>query len=144
MNATDQAHYRLRLAEGFLKEAQQDIASRRWRSCVDNSQLAAEHAAKAVLGLLGPIGRTHSPSVFLRRALEENRFSEAQRAQVERLAECAEVLGPEVHIKSDYGDEGTRRTPWELFDEAGAKQALGLAEEAVRLSGQIVERGLRP
>ena len=94
MNATDQAHYRLRLAEGFLKEAHQDIASHRWRSCADNSQLAAEHAAKAVLGLLGPIGRTHSPSVFLRRALKENRLPEAQHAQVEKLPECARTARP--------------------------------------------------
>jgi HEPN domain len=65
MNSHDQAHYRLRLAEGFFDEAREDMHSQRWRSCVSNGQLAAENAAKAVLGLLGPIGRTHNPSVFL-------------------------------------------------------------------------------
>lgn len=45
----EEARYRLRLADGFLKEAGEDISLRRWRSCVDNSQLAAENAAKAVL-----------------------------------------------------------------------------------------------
>ncbi len=138
MNSYDQAHYRLRVAEGYLKEAQEDVGLRRWRSCVDNSQLAAEQAAKAVLGLLGPIGRTHTPFVFLRQALQESRFPEKSRTQVERLAECAELLGPEVHIKSDYGDEEMLLTPWELFDEGRAQQVLRLAEEAVRLARQII------
>ena len=143
MNAVEQARYRLRLAEGFLEEAQQDSSSSRWRSCVDNSQLAAEHAAKAALALLGPVGRTHKPFDFLRQALREDRFPEEVRRQAGRLAECAELLGPEVHVKSDYGDEEAQRTPWELFDEGRAKEALNLAVEAVALSKKIVERGLR-
>ena len=142
MNARDQGHYRLRLAEGFLDEARQDMHSQRWRSCVSDAQLAVENSAKAVLGLLGPIGRTHNPSVFLSEALQRGRFPEILRAQVERLVECARVLGPAVHVKSDYGDEETRQTPWELFDESRAKEALALAEEAVSLARQILERGV--
>jgi HEPN domain-containing protein len=142
MNSQDQAHYRLRLAEGFFDEAREDMHSQRWRSCVSKGQLAAENAAKAVLGLLGPIGRTHNPSVFLSEALQRGRFPEILRAQVERLAECARVLGPAVHVKSDYGDEETLQTPWELFDEGRAKEAVGLAEEAVSLARQILERGV--
>ena len=45
-------------------------------------------------------------------------------------------------MKSDYGDEETRQTPWELFDESRAKEALALAEEAVSLARQILERGV--
>lgn len=56
MQSTEQVRYRLRLAEGFLEEARQDISSQRWRSCVDNSQLAVENAAKALLAMLGPVG----------------------------------------------------------------------------------------
>jgi HEPN domain-containing protein len=142
MPIPEEACYRLQVAEGFLQEAREDIELRRWRSCADNSQLAAELAAKAVLGLLAPVGRTHQPSVFLRDALQQNLFPAAVRGQVERLAECAEFLGPEVHIKSDYGDEEARRTPWELFTEVDARQALSLAEEAVSLAARMVERGL--
>jgi len=40
VNAPDLVQYRLRLAEGFLKEAEQDFGLERWRSCVDNAQLA--------------------------------------------------------------------------------------------------------
>ncbi|MGH2352681.1 MAG: HEPN domain-containing protein [Chloroflexota bacterium] len=52
MSTSEDTRYRLRLAEGFLQEAHQDFALQRWRSCVDNSQLATENAAKAVLAAL--------------------------------------------------------------------------------------------
>lgn len=139
MQSAEQVRYRLRLAEGFLEEARQDISSKRWRSCVDNSQLAVENAAKAILAILGPVGRTHNPAVVLRQALAEGRFIESIRGQVERVAECAESLGPEVHVQSDYGDEVGHRTPWELFDEPAAQQALRVAEEAVSLTKEIVK-----
>ena len=134
---TEEAGYRLRLAEGFLQEARQDMELNRWRSCVDNSQLAAENGAKVLLAMLGPLGRTHNPAFLLRNALLENRFPQDLVAQVERVAECAALLGPDVHIESDYGDEAAWRTPWELFEETDARQALGLAENAVRLAKEI-------
>jgi hypothetical protein len=46
-------------------------------------------------------------------------------------------------VKSDYGDEETLQTPWELFDEARAKEAVGLAEQAIGLARQIVKRGVQ-
>jgi HEPN domain-containing protein len=58
--------YRLRIAQGFLDESRQDVALNRWRSAVDNAQLAVENAAKAVLALIAPIGRTHNPAPLLR------------------------------------------------------------------------------
>lgn len=143
MQVTEETRYRLRLAEGFLEEACQDFASRRWRSCVDNSQLAVENAAKAVLSLLGPVGRTHNPAVLLRQALDASRYPHPHPQsifqQVERLAECAELLGPDIHARSDYGDESEWRTPWELFDESDAQQALSLAEESVRIAKQVIQ-----
>lgn len=141
MQSAEQVRYRLRLAEGFLEEALQDISSQRWRSCVDHSQLAVENAAKAVLAILGPVGRTHNPAMILRQALEGGRFIEAIRGEVERIAECGESLGPEVHVQSDYGDELGGRTPWELFDEPTARQALHVAEESVSLTKEIINRG---
>ncbi len=42
MLSTEEPRYRLNLAEGFLLEAREDIQLKRWRSCVDNSQLAVE------------------------------------------------------------------------------------------------------
>jgi len=138
MQVTEEARYRLRLADGFLLEARQDMELKRWRSCVDNSQLAAENAAKTLLALLGPLGRTHNPAVLLREALEEKRFPPGTCGQVERVIDCAKLLGQDVHIESDYGDEAAGRTPWELFDEHDAQQSLALAEEAARLVRQII------
>src|SRR6266508_4130899 len=141
MHPQADAQYRVQLALGFLDEAHQDIQIQRWRSCVDNSQLAGENAAKAPLALLGPVGRTHAPATVLRRAMSAGRFSQDVRPDVERLAEVAEQLGWDVHMASDYGDEATRRTPWELFDETYAQQAIAQADEAVNLARRIVQRG---
>ncbi len=136
MRATD-AKYRFRIAQGFLEESRQDIALTRWRSAVDNAQLATENAAKAVLALVGPVGRTHQPALLLREALQV--FSPSHQKYVERLSEQAEMLGFDVHVQTDYGDEMEGITPWELFNEDDARSALAIAEEAVRLAQLIIE-----
>src|SRR2546422_6586415 len=105
MTGQDEAGYRLRMAEGFLREAGEDIGLSRWRSAVDNAQLAVENAAKAALGLVGPVGRTHNPAMPLRQGLAAGIFPAPQRARVLRLAELSELLGPDIHVQSDYGDE---------------------------------------
>ena len=100
--------------------------------------------AKATLALIGPVGCTHDPGDILLEALKERHFPQAIDAQVRRIAECAEHLGSEVHLESAYGDEATRRTPWEIFDEKKARDALQFAEETVALAKQVAEGGLRP
>jgi hypothetical protein len=62
----------------------------------------------------------------LREALAGGEFPAEIAPQVERLAECAELLGPDIHVQSDYGDETGGRTPCELFDHYSARQALDL------------------
>ena len=126
MTGHGQAAYRLELARGFLEEARQDYDLERWRSAVDGAQLAVENAGKAALALAGQIGRTHNPATHIRRLIEEGRFDDAHSEKLERLAELAELLGPDIHIQTDYGDEVEGRTPWELFD---AGQVLAVAEE---------------
>ncbi|MBX7235697.1 MAG: HEPN domain-containing protein [Caldilineales bacterium] len=61
MRASEDVSYRLALARGFLDEAEQDWQLKRWRSCVDNAQLAAENAGKAVLAAFGITPKTHDP-----------------------------------------------------------------------------------
>lgn len=130
---------RLKLTLGFLKETRQDVTLQRWRSAMDNAQLTVENAAKSVLAIIGPVGRTHQPAPLLREAVLRNHYVETQREQVQRLAELAELLGLDVHIQTDYGDEMGGLTPWELFDEQDARHALALAEEAATLVQVIVE-----
>jgi HEPN domain-containing protein len=84
------------------------------------------------------VGRTHDPARLIRKLLESNSFPGRIRSRVERLAECAEVLGPQVHIQSDYGDDENMKTPWQLFDQKAAQQALSLAEETVQLAKAII------
>ena len=130
--------YRLRVAQGFLGEARQDVDLGRWRSAMDNAQLAIENAAKAVLALIGPVGRTHAPGVLLRQAIRDGTLIVSDPASVNRLAELAELFGFDVHVQTDYGDEMGGRTPWELFDETDARQALAMAEEAANLAQTII------
>lgn len=132
--------YRLKIAQGFLDESRQDVALDRWRSAVDNAQLAVENAAKAVLALVAPVGRTHNPAPLLRQALQDDRFPAPYEEQVQRVVECAEILGFDVHVQTDYGDEFEGLTPWELFDEEDAREALAIAEEAVDLAQAIAEK----
>ena len=136
MRSTD-AKYRFRVAQGFLEESRQDVSLTRWRSAVDSAQLATENAAKVVLALVGPVGRTHQPALLLRQALQI--FSPSYQQYVERLSEQAEMLGFDVHVQTDYGDEMEGVTPWELFNEDDARSALAIAEEAVRLAQLIIE-----
>jgi HEPN domain-containing protein len=133
------SQFRLRLALGFLEEAHADLSTDRWRSCVDSSQMSVENASKAILALFGPVGRTHAVADVLRRAIEANQLSEQVIPQATQLADLAEQLGWDVHMASDYGDETEHRTPWELFDEPAAKDALHKAEIAVDLAQQIIE-----
>jgi HEPN domain-containing protein len=136
--AFESALYRLRIAHGFLEESRQDVQLQRWRSAVDNAQLAVENSAKAALSLAAPVGKTHNPAPQLRETLSKGYFSADIAEKIERLAECAEQLGFDVHIQTDYGDETGRLTPWDLFDEEDARQAQSLAQESVDLAETII------
>lgn len=101
MNGSQHARYRLKLARGFLAEGEQDMQLARWRSVVDNAQLAVENAAKAVLALVMPVGRTHNPAPLLRESVDAGLFADDVVALVLRLAECTEELGYDIHIQTD-------------------------------------------
>lgn len=139
MQMRSEVEYRFSLAQGFLDEARQDLSIQRWRSCVDNSQLAVENSAKAALAVLGPVGKTHDPGAILGQALAAGRFADELRPHVTEIARIARGLGPDTHIQSDYGDETTRQTPWELFAEADAQRALSLAEQAMQEVVQVLQ-----
>jgi HEPN domain-containing protein len=98
-----------------------------------------ENAAKALLAVLGPVGRTHRPAVFLREAMADGRFTPAEVPSVEKVAACAEELGHDIHARSDYGDETDFRTPWEIFGEEDGREALAIAEVAVFQAGLVAE-----
>jgi len=49
------------------------------------------------------------------------------------------MLGFDIHVQTDCGDEMGGLTPWELFNESDARQALAMAEEAVKLAREIIQ-----
>jgi len=138
VQANPAAQYRLKVAQGFLAEAIQNLAAQQWRATVEHCQLSVENAAKTALALVGPVPRTHDPGTTLHRALEQDRFPRAVRAQVERLIELAGQLGADVHIAISYGDEDALMTPWDLFDESDARRAIDFATESCQLAEQLI------
>ena len=138
MDSREEARYRLRLAEGYVREAEELLAASQWRACVSSAQLAVENSAKAVLALVGPLAKSHDLSSMLLDAAEDLGLGEEALRALERLAECARLLGFREHIMTDYGDELAYRTPWEIYDEGRAKRALALAKEAYEIAARLV------
>lgn len=139
MNPKRDTEFRLKLAAGFLTEAEEDLRLSRWRSCVDNAQMAVENAAKAVIAMRGPVPKVHQLQRALSRLSGDVRLRRLRR-EIEALGEITEKLGFEEHIRTDYGDESQYRTPWEIFDRESAEEALGLARQAHNIAGRIIEQ----
>lgn len=139
MNALDLAHYRLRLAAGFLREAEQDFELERWRSCVDNAQLATENAGKAVLALFGVVPRTHDPAQQIAQILRDRNLSADLVSALERMLPDLMALGSAEHFLTDYGDEACYRLPWEIFDRDAAADALASARRSAASARAVFE-----
>ena len=48
-----------------MGEAEEDFKLKRWRSCVDNAQLAVENSGKAILMPFGASSKTREPAKHL-------------------------------------------------------------------------------
>ena len=131
MKGRSEVAYRLGLAQGFLKESTQDFESERWRSCVDNAQLAAENSGKAVLALFGAVPKTHQPSRALAVLLQTSKLPPDAHGLIESMLPDLQSLGEEEHFRTDYGDEATYTLPWELFTRDSATKALTVAQRTV-------------
>ncbi|MEW6687040.1 MAG: HEPN domain-containing protein [Candidatus Edwardsbacteria bacterium] len=139
MNYKEEAEYRLRLARGFLKEAEQDFQLSRWRSCVDNAQLSAENSGKAIISLFEPVEKTHDPAMQLKRLIDEKIIPSELRTDLEEVLSFLGEWGFDKHILSDYGDEIAKRDPWELFSEEDANEALQTARICLSKAEKIYE-----
>lgn len=138
MDSKEEARYRLRLAEGYLREAEVLVLASQWRACVSSAQLAVENSAKAVLALVGPLTKSHDLSGLLLDAKDDLGLEEEGLRNLRRLAECARLLGFREHIMTDYGDELAYRTPWEIYDEERARRAFAVAQEACGLAAGLL------
>ena len=59
--------------------------------------------------------------------------------EVESLAQLGQNLGRDIHIQTDYGDKLHGLTPWELFDEEDAREALRMAREVVGRTKALIQ-----
>ena len=139
MNCEREAQHRLGIACRLLAEAEQDAQLGRWRSCAANSQHGVEQAAKAVLACYGPVPRTHDVHVNLGKLVRSGRPTAVDAERVERLAAIAKRHGREQHMRVTYGDEDGLVSPYELIDEAEAREGVADAAEACELARQVVE-----
>lgn len=131
--------YRLELARGFLREAQQDLSLRRWRSSVSHAQLAVENGLKAVISLFLPVAKTHDPAHILLELVTRQQIPAQWQTVIQTLAEMGQPLGPQLHVQTDYGDEYSGRLPWELFGEAEAAEAFTTAKEIIAQIERLIE-----
>jgi len=138
VNAPDLVRYRLLLAEGFLAEAEQDFGLERWRSCVDNAQLATENAGKSVLAGFGVISKTHDPAQQVAKVLRSQDLSAALHDAMERMLPDLLALGSAEHFLTDYGDAASGKLPWDLFDRDAAANALEAARRSIESARGIV------
>ncbi len=131
--------YRIRLAKGFLNEAEEDYSFERWRSCVSNAQLAVENALKALIALYEPVPQTHNPAKILMDLISRGEISSQSSTAIQNILEYASSLSPQIHIQTDYGDEAHGLTPWELFSEEDAREALAIARRVVEMAEAIIK-----
>lgn len=135
----EHADYRLRVAAGFLEEAEMDFQSQRWRACVSHAQMAVEHALKGVIARFTLPPKTHNPAEVLLTLLQQGQIPQQWVPEVESLVQLGQNLGPDVHIQTDYGNESHGLTPWELFDEEDAREALNVAREVVARAKALIQ-----
>ncbi len=140
MHAEKATDYRLALARGFLEEAEQDRELGRWRSCVDNSQLAVENSGKAVISLFGVSPKTHDPAREVAALLRIGQVPSALAPDLQAMLPDLLALGYAEHLMTDYGDEARYRLPWEIFTEDSAREALDAARRAVAAAHTAVSR----
>ena len=139
MSASRDVDYRIALAVGFLREAEQDFTLERWRSCVDNAQLAVENAGKAALALFGIAPKTHDPARQLAAVLRERELPAEVSTLLHAMLPDLLVLGTEAHFLTDYGDEANYTLPWDLFTRQTAEDALQAARRLAHMAQALRE-----
>ena len=138
MRADKDVAYRLALAEGFLAEAEQDAGLERWRSCVDNAQLAVENAGKAVLTLFGVAPKTHDPAQQVAAVLRTQALPAEIQEVMRRMLPDLLALGSAEHFLTDDGDEATYTLPWDLFTRESAEEALAAARRSIQFAREAI------
>jgi len=133
-NPRREVEYRAQLAHEYLEDAENSLRSNDFKGCVQNSQLAAENAAKAVVATRRTPAWGHDPSPELLEVARE--LGSQQEAKAKRLAELSSQLAPE-HGRTTYGEPERFVTPRMLYDRRAAEKAIAVAREAIAIMDKM-------
>jgi len=133
-NPRREVEYRAQLAHEYLEDAENSLRANDFKGCVQNSQLAAENAAKAVVATRRTPSWGHDPSPELLEVAEE--LDSRQAAKAKRLAELSSRLAPE-HGRATYGEPERFVTPRMLYDRRAAEKAIAVARDAVSIMDRM-------
>lgn len=136
-NPAGEVSYRVKLATRYLEEAEEAFRRRDYRGAVASSQLSAESSAKAVIALFRVPSWSHDPSHELLEVL--GMLPADLRKPAEELAEIARQLAPE-HGRATYGEPLRGLTPWDIYDEESASEALSKAKKAQEIMNMLLSR----
>ncbi len=131
----DEVRYRYKLAINYLRDANEAFNRGDWRGTVANAQLSAENAAKAVIAVYRVPSWSHDPSGELQELVD--RMPRELADLVIELANIAKRLAPE-HGRSTYGEPSMGLTPWDIYTQGDAENALGMAKRAVEIMKTIL------
>ncbi|MFP3296280.1 MAG: HEPN domain-containing protein [Vulcanisaeta sp.] len=131
----DEVRYRYKLAINYLRDANEAFNRDDWRGTVANAQLSAENAAKAVIAVYRVPSWSHDPSGELQELVD--RMPRELADLVIELANIAKRLAPE-HGRSTYGEPSMGLTPWDIYTQGDAENALGMAKRAVEIMKAIL------
>ena len=126
LNPQSEVQYKVELATRYLKEAEEAIKRKDYRNTVASSQLCAENAAKAIIALYRIPSWSHDPSHELLEITPN--LKPKLRKLAEELAEIARKLAPE-HGRTTYGEPAKGLTPWDIYSEEDALEALTMARK---------------
>lgn len=134
-NPRNESSYRAKLATRYLAEAEEAFNRGNYRGVVASSQLSAENSAKAVIALFRMPSWSHDPSYELLEV--SSMLSSDLRKLAEELAEITRQLAPE-HGRATYGEPLRGLTPWDIYDEESASEALSKARRAKEIMKVIL------
>ena len=136
LNPQKEVRYRVELAKRYLREAEEAIKRKDYRNTVASSQLCVENAAKAIIALYRIPSWSHDPSHELLEITPQ--LKPELRKLAKELAEIARKLAPE-HGRAAYGEPTRGLTPWDIYGEEDALEALSMARRAWKIMKTILE-----
>ena len=139
MNSPNESLYRLKLATGYLTDAEKDAKEKRWDKCLGSAQEAIENAGKSIVTHFRPAPHTHDVDELLEELLQNKNVPEEIRRRIREGLDDFRDMGMDVHIRATYGDEEAQIPPWDLIAEAEAMGGLNKARRTVALAESIYE-----